>query len=538
MKHFNLIICVFIIGFNSFSQSTNPLRGLHQYSIPDLGWSFFPTSIPIYKITTVDEIDDHYLLTGGLKYSTLNYAGIIAINKNTHSVMWDYIDTTHFVPEMSVTMAKGLVKRSDILMIGYKEMNENNIDDSLNIVLFNHQSGFIQKNKLAIDTLQRFNRISELNYELSALSGSKLWFNPLFPSNTFQYLDIKPYILLLKNDGSIEDSIVLPLGNVYANLPILWGNADITFPFKNAYLTFGSQLRIYDESPGNITYSNSPTIWHWNQDSIISFKEVYANYVLHSNVIACDDPLSADVKKDNIALITVRNDLCNNGEDENKVFVTFLDTNINVQWCENVGTLSHNEYVYMNDNEKPQVVIDTFTNTLLIYGSVTNLNDVSQSLFFLEKRDFTGNRIYCKHFTVNGDDRQYLHSMTIANNGDLLFAGAGKTSSDTSYFFTYRTDPDGYDPAGHYLGLEVVTASATEIGIFPNPSDGIFQVSSISNEPMKISILDQQGKQVAVFKLNELSSNNSFDLSEQAPGVYFAHISQGEKQWVKKVVLQ
>jgi len=77
-----------------------------------------------------------------------------------------------------------------------------------------------------------------------------------------------------------------------------------------------------------------------------------------------------------------------------------------------------------------------------------------------------------------------------------------------------------------------------EVAIIPNPSDGIFQVSSMSDEPMKITMLDQQGKQVAQFELNELSSNNSFDLSDQTPGVYFAHVSQGEQQWVKKLVVR
>ena len=80
--------------------------------------------------------------------------------------------------------------------------------------------------------------------------------------------------------------------------------------------------------------------------------------------------------------------------------------------------------------------------------------------------------------------------------------------------------------------------SHEEMKITPNPSDGIFQVSSISTEPMKITMLDQQGKQVAHFELNELSSDNSFDLSDQAPGVYFAQVSQGEQQWVKKLVIR
>jgi hypothetical protein len=77
-----------------------------------------------------------------------------------------------------------------------------------------------------------------------------------------------------------------------------------------------------------------------------------------------------------------------------------------------------------------------------------------------------------------------------------------------------------------------------EISLSPNPSDGIFQVSSLSAEPMRIVILDQQGKQVAQFELDEISSDNSFDLSDQAPGVYFAHISQSEQWWVKKLVVR
>ncbi len=76
-----------------------------------------------------------------------------------------------------------------------------------------------------------------------------------------------------------------------------------------------------------------------------------------------------------------------------------------------------------------------------------------------------------------------------------------------------------------------------EVAISPNPSNGIFQVSGHSSEPMQITVLDQQGKQVAQFELNALSADHSFDLSDQAPGVYFAHVTQGELQWVKKLVV-
>ncbi len=113
------------------------------------------------------------------------------------------------------------------------------------------------------------------------------------------------------------------------------------------------------------------------------------------------------------------------------------------------------------------------------------------------------------------------------NNIWLMFRYAG----DSKYFMFQQ----GGLPA--WVGASEITLT-DEVAITPNPSDGIFQVSSFSTEPMRIVILDQQGKQVAAFELDELSSDNSFDLSDKAPGVYFAHVSQGGQQWVKKLVVR
>ena len=113
------------------------------------------------------------------------------------------------------------------------------------------------------------------------------------------------------------------------------------------------------------------------------------------------------------------------------------------------------------------------------------------------------------------------------NNIWLMF----RYADDSKYFMFQQ----GGIPA--WVGTSEITLT-DEVAISPNPSEGIFQVSSISTEPMRIVILDQQGKQVAAFELAELSSDNSFNLSGQAPGVYFAHVSQGGQQWVKKLVVR
>jgi Secretion system C-terminal sorting domain len=128
--------------------------------------------------------------------------------------------------------------------------------------------------------------------------------------------------------------------------------------------------------------------------------------------------------------------------------------------------------------------------------------------------------------------------MNILDNGDLIFAGRGRDTLLDSFFFTYRTDPDGYHPDGQYVGIQEVLVSPTEIGIFPNPSDGLFEISSMSYEKITVDVFDEQGKLILSSELPNPSDNSTFDLRNQPPGVYFAHISQGELQWVKKLVVR
>jgi alpha-tubulin suppressor-like RCC1 family protein len=127
------------------------------------------------------------------------------------------------------------------------------------------------------------------------------------------------------------------------------------------------------------------------------------------------------------------------------------------------------------------------------------------------------------------------HTLCITEN-KLNICSAG--ANYWGYLGTGYYDNLAYFDCDVFSLLSVVESNQVPLSIEPNPSDGIFQVSSLSEEPMHITMLDQQGKKVALFELNELSSNNSFDLSNQGPGVYFAHISQGEQKWVKKLVVR
>ena len=212
-------------------------------------------------------------------------------------------------------------------------------------------------------------------------------------------------------------------------------------------------------------------------------------------------------------------------------YVAYIDSTLNVIWDKKIGNLPP-EYGY----DIRDVKISPISGEVFVTGQCINIQTYATTQFVAKYRK-NGPLLYFKYFAIDESSDNTISTISILDDGDLIFAGRSYKDGITS-FFTYRTGPDGYHPDGQYVGIQEITASETEIGIFPNPSDGIFQVSSISTEPMQITMLDQQGKQVAQFELNELSSDNSFDLRDQAPGVYFAHISQGELQWVKKLVVR
>jgi hypothetical protein len=183
-----------------------------------------------------------------------------------------------------------------------------------------------------------------------------------------------------------------------------------------------------------------------------------------------------------------------------------------------LDTITPNNTSNMPSSNVLELEFDHLDQLWAVFGDAA---DVPFAIAKLEANNWT-NRIDASNAPINFSEFLGLEIDTL---GNLWLA-------DNLYIHTLLT---ANSPG--WLGI-TPNNPLEEIDIIPNPSNGIFQVSGQSSEPMQITILDQQGKQVAHFELNALSSDHSFDLSDQAPGVYFAHISQGELQWVKKLVVR
>lgn len=77
-------------------------------------------------------------------------------------------------------------------------------------------------------------------------------------------------------------------------------------------------------------------------------------------------------------------------------------------------------------------------------------------------------------------------------------------------------------------------ASNSEITIYPNPSTGLFTIST--KQPIEVTINDSNGRTITT--LNEIESDTTIDLSYFASGIYFAKINGADNQGTKKIIIK
>ncbi len=512
------ILQLFVIT-NLSAQQTNDLRGVrYYYSTPSLG--DITNSLAGFKPLTIDEKNDYYYLSGKATFS--NY--LIKINKLSNTPVWDYRDSV-FSPVVGITFTsdENILMATSVTCIS----NSNCLDDSIKITKLN-PNGEFEINKYSVDTNIRTHAFDRIGPDVNIASGLK---NSPFIAGTpiSAFPLVFPRLIKVNDNGLIVDSIILPITNTYQNLIVMHGIAERTFPYNNDFLTIGNFQR--QKSVNELTYFTlCPVLWHWNSDTVYTTREIFANYSNHNSEVSDESMIDCDGNQNAFALAFYKT---TDGTNPNPfpAYVAYIDSTLNVIWDKKIGNLPP-EYGY----DIRDIKISPLSGEVFVMGQCINMNTYATTQFVAKYRK-NGPLLYFKYFAIDESSDNTISTISILDDGDLIFAGRSYKDGITS-FFTYRTGPDGYHPDGQYVGIQEITASETEIGIFPNPSDGIFQVSSISTEPIRITMVDQQGKQVAQFELNELSSDNSFDLSDQAPGVYFAHISQGEMHWVKKLVVK
>jgi hypothetical protein len=225
--------------------------------------------------------------------------------------------------------------------------------------------------------------------------------------------------------------------------------------------------------------------------------------------------------------------------------------------------------IYSSDSVTGDVMVDIANNNGVDYNCVsTNVSrasggaqmyQVAGAANFVMDKTYTitpssvqvgGNATLKFYFTeaevsawegATGNSRNTL--AVIKDNGasEIVAATLGAFGSHVTLEATFTSGINGtyyFGKMGAVLG--VAENQFNSFSIFPNPSNGIFNLSVSTTDDAKVKLFDIRGRNV----YSELHTNNSdvfnttLDFSSLASGVYMLDIESGSKRAVKKIVIQ
>ena len=148
------------------------------------------------------------------------------------------------------------------------------------------------------------------------------------------------------------------------------------------------------------------------------------------------------------------------------------------------------------------------------------------------KLNSSGDTLWTRHFGGAGHEHCYAVKQT--SDGGFITVGHTKSWSPTTEIFLVK----------FYVAPTSVSVSEmaliNSINVYPNPSDGLVRMNfneDFSSIP-EITIYNSSGQIIYSEKTNSINNYKTFDLSVQAPGVYFINIRSNNQVSTKTIVLQ
>ncbi len=123
----------------------------------------------------------------------------------------------------------------------------------------------------------------------------------------------------------------------------------------------------------------------------------------------------------------------------------------------------------------------------------------------------------------------------------MSWLGGGTNATQLKFWLdsanTGATTVNGFDPNG-VVGISENSDINTAFNIYPNPSNGIFNIESnlTSSQTITINVINILGEKLMSKTLSNISNSTSIiDLTNQPTGIYFVEIATGKDRTVKKI---
>jgi hypothetical protein len=329
------------------------------------------------------------------------------------------------------------------------------------------------------------------------------------------------------------------------------GNAYVTGHFASSSITFGSNTITTSGQSVFLTKYDSLGNNLWAKASVGGFNAAYGNSVSadpFGNVFITGN-YTDTVVFDTDSLICTG--LATSSADaDQEVFTVKYEAAGNVLWARGSlplgpGGFTHNSYSVASDGAGNAYIVGGFFNPTpppqIIFYPDTFVSTNIDALFIV-KYDPFGNILCADYLTSGGDD----------NNG--VCANAAGDVYIASDFFEANFIV-GQDTLHSAMGEQVFVSKYLcgpaaldeenangQITIFPNPSDGKFEleINNFGNGKNEIEIYNTLGEIIFQSKIQsrDIGIKSEIDLTDKPNGIYFVRIASGEKNYYAKIVKQ
>ena len=225
------------------------------------------------------------------------------------------------------------------------------------------------------------------------------------------------------------------------------------------------------------------------------------------------------------------------------IFISKLDASGNFVWAKTMGGAdAEMVYAMVLDASGNVYTTGTFQNTADFNPGtgISNLNAGDGSIF-ISKLDASGNFIWVNSI---GGSAGFSSSITLDASGNILTTGGfnGTADFDPGMGIFNLTSLGSIDIFIHKMtnfsvGL-IENDLANEISVFPNPSNGIFQLN-FKNEQSFIGTLEiYNAIGEKVYAESNIEEQMQIDLSAFSKGIYYLEIISATKNYYQKIIVQ
>lgn len=153
-----------------------------------------------------------------------------------------------------------------------------------------------------------------------------------------------------------------------------------------------------------------------------------------------------------------------------------------------------------------------------------------------ETKDERNNGHFIVERSNNGNDFYQIASLKASNQSNIIsnYEYLDEAPFDGTYY--YRIVSIDFNNVKSYSKIVSISNFESSISIYPNPTEGIINIYSLTELPIKITICDAVGK--SVLEIATILPTESIDLSSFAKGVYVINLVQGENQLHSKIILK